>query len=115
MSVNKHRDFLDYWDSRFDENEKVLNSYPQLANFTFRECNKLWDALHTDYAALEVRHNALREAVAWERECRDVDVWMNTRPWSRGDAEIWSSLAAARAEVDRLIENESAADCKGEV
>lgn len=28
---------------------------------------------------------------------------MITRPWSKGDAEIWASLYAARAEVDRLI------------
>ena len=83
MSVKRHRNFLDYWDSRFDENEKILINYPQLANFTFRECNKLWDVLHSDYAAIEEerdklaqeimrlvnmneqlheRHNALREA-----------------------------------------------------
>lgn len=66
------------------------------------------------YAALLARHNALREAVEWERECRDVEAWMNRRPWSWGDAEIWASLAAARAEVDRLIANEGAADCEGE-
>lgn len=63
---------------------------------------------------LEARHNALREAVAWEWECRGVEAWMNTRPWSKGDAEIWASLVAARAEVDRLIANEGAADCEGE-
>ena len=80
-------------------------------------CNGGWDGCTTyeddcdngdyvtfaDYAALLARHDALRDAVAWERECRDVEAWMNTRPWSRGDAEIWASLYAARAEVDRLI------------
>ena len=28
--------------------------------------------LHSDYAALLTRHNALVEAVAWERECEGV-------------------------------------------
>ena len=71
--------------------------------FSVDECVTGMCELQAENAALLARHNALREAVEWERECRDVDVWMNTRPWSRGDAEIWSSLAAARAEVDRLL------------
>ena len=64
-----------------------------------------YELAYTRYALAkcEARNNALRDAVAWERECRDVEAWMNTRPWSRGDAEIWASLYAARAEVDRLI------------
>ena len=171
MSVEKYRDFLDYWDSRFDENEKILNNYPQLANFTFRECNRVWNMLIHDYAALLSRHNALvevvhkamdrtvgcdkkqtdeqiiadiaylkrlasdyfktsidcgnralsaerkydalREAVAWERECcqdiRPLVAWarlymLHGEDYVDAVAEALREIQdAARAEVDRLI------------
>ena len=108
MSVKRYRDFLDYWDSRFDENEKILNNYPQLANFTFRECKRLWDILHTDYAALLARHNALKEAVAWEREFDEALVWLvQTGRYPRdmaGKYDLANERDTARAEVDRLLE-----------
>ena len=68
--------------------------------------------LHSDYAALLARHNALKEAVAWERECQ---AFTYRNPLSI-DAmkELLRTRYAARAEVDRLIANEGAADCEGE-
>lgn len=83
--------------------------------------------LNSDYAALEARHNALRhntkviinayrenrkeldalrEAVAWERECiRQLDYvgkfWDDDNVPGR---ELIMILDAARAEVDRLLE-----------
>ena len=65
--------------------------------------------LHSDYANILARHNALVEAVAWERECRvaDFDWWLSIR--SCATEELDAQYVAARAEVDRLI-----ADCKGE-
>ena len=61
-----------------------------------------------DYAALLARHNALREAVAWERKCDKVYSDMlirdaaTTGAWNMSD--IWQ---AARAEVDRLLQEEN--------
>jgi hypothetical protein len=80
--------------------------------------------LHAGYADLEARHNALVEAVAWERECcqdiRPLVAWADLyarhgEDYVDGVAEDLRAIqAAARAEVDRLIANETAADCKGE-
>ena len=50
-------------------------------------------------AALLARHNALREAVAWEREC---DEFLKSKTYSFFVA--WEHLQASRAEVDRLLE-----------
>lgn len=70
-----------------------------------------------DYAALLARHNALVEAVAWERECWDVEMWVQHRLSSPMlIAAYWesdSTYKKARAEVDRLIANETSADCEG--
>ena len=72
-----------------------------------------------DYAAILVRHNALVEAVAWERECcqdiRPLVAWaglyvLHGEDYVDAVAEALREIQdAARAEVDRLI-----ADCKGE-
>ena len=62
--------------------------------------------LHSDYAALLARHNALVEAVAWLRECEDCDQWAFEEFWVYDD-ELAEICAAARAEVDRLIANET--------
>ena len=64
-------DFLNYWDTRIDANERFFNNYPHIANFAFIECQELWDRMSADYAALEARHAELREAakaakVDWE-------------------------------------------------
>ena len=76
----------------------------------------------SDYAELETRHNALVEAVEWEMECEDVaqwryEVWEMAEVGS-GDCEIYTVAQCihdeARSEVERLIANEGAADCKGE-
>ena len=62
--------------------------------------------LHSDYAALLARHNALSEAVEWERECREVLNWLRTfRDWPEL-TEAGCSHRAARAEVDRLLKEE---------
>ena len=72
--------------------------------------------------ALLARHNTLVEAVAWERECEDVahwryEVWEMAEVGS-GDCEIYTVAQCihdeARSEVERLIANEGAANCKGE-
>jgi hypothetical protein len=77
-----------------------------------------------DYAALQARHNALRDAVAWERECcqdiRPLVAWADL--YARHGEDYVDAIAealreiqdAARAEVDRLIANETSAGCKGE-
>ena len=67
------------------------------------------EALDND--ALRARHNALREAVAWERECEAL--WNdNTATTCDGAFEVEDNLDAARAEVDRLL---AATDTKSEV
>ena len=69
----------------------------------------------SDYATLLARHNALVEAVKWERECECFDPFFHssfTAPsWPSRHAESHRTKQAARAEVGRLI---AAADCKGE-
>ena len=70
--------------------------------------------------ALLARHNALVEAVAWERECcqdiRPLVAWaglyvLHGEDYVDAVAEALREIQdAARAEVDRLI---AAADCKG--
>ena len=71
-------------------------------------------ALHANYAALEACHNALVEAVAWERECcqdiRPLAAWADL--YVRHGEDYVDAIAeslreiqdAARAEVDRLLE-----------
>lgn len=68
---------------------------------------------HSDYKALLARHNALREAVAWERECcqdiRPLVAWarlymLHGEDYVDAVAEALREIQdAARAEVDRLI------------
>ena len=80
--------------------------------------------LDNDYAALLARHNALVEAVAWERDCcqdiRPLFAWSGLylrhgEGYVDGVAEDLRAIQdAARAEVDRLIASETSANCKGE-
>ena len=73
---------------------------------------------------LLARHNALVEAVAWERECcqdiRPLVAWarlyvLHGEDYVDAVAEALREIQdAASAEVDRLIANETTADCKGE-
>ncbi len=69
-------DFLNYWDTRIDANERFFNDYPHIANFAFSECQELWDHMSADHAALRARHAALVEAAkpvaAWWRKERMV-------------------------------------------
>lgn len=74
--------------------------------------------------AAEQKYDALRDAVAWERECcqdiRPLVAWADL--YARHGEDYVDAIAeelrdiqdTARAEVDRLIANEGAADCKGE-
>ena len=70
--------------------------------------------LHSDYAALLARHNALVEAVKWERECEGFDPFFHssfTAPsWLSRHAESHRTKQAARAEVGRLIGEVMCAD-----
>jgi hypothetical protein len=69
-------------------------------------------AAESDYASLQARHNALVEAVKKEHLAFDA---LDDAGFQLGEVgmPIWTDHAAARAEVDWLIENESPADCKG--
>lgn len=69
---------------------------------TYRDYLKL----DNDYAALEARHNALLEAVAWERKAADA---YNDACVLIGYGQLaWATenLKKARAEVDRLLGEE---------
>ena len=57
----------------------------------------------SDYDNLLARHNALREAVVWERTVRESSLWYGhlTRDAA---IELNNSEWEARAEVDRLLE-----------
>lgn len=72
--------------------------------------------LHSDYAALLARHAAPVEAVAWERECcqdiRPLVAWaglyvLHGEDYVDAVAEALREIqGAARAEVDRLLQEE---------
>ena len=72
------------------------------ARLSVNECEDGDYVHHSDYAALETRHNALVEAVVWDRECQ----WFTYRRPMSIDAmkELLRTRYAARAEVDRLME-----------
>ena len=61
--------------------------------------------LHSDFAALLARHNALVEVVTWERECERVEREARgaARPGHGVMAWATGNLTTARAEVDRLL------------
>lgn len=71
---------------------------------------------HYHYSALLARHNALVEAVAWERECcqdiRPLVAWaglyvLHGEDYVDAVAEALREIqGAARAEVDRLLQEE---------
>lgn len=61
-------------------------------------------------AAIERKLTALREAVAWERECDECGEWLHQAWWDRNEldlGEIEDLYDCARAEVDRLLSEES--------
>ena len=72
---------------------------------------KIMARMDADYATLLTLHNALVEAVAWERECGTVsftDLWFDE--WNRTEDQSKSAMRelrftrrAAQAEVDRLL------------
>ena len=63
-----------------------------------------YELAYTRYALAkcEARNNALREAVAWERECIYAWEYVPTMNLHAIDEQV-ASMNAARAEVDRLI------------
>jgi hypothetical protein len=67
-----------------------------------------------DYATLLARYNALVEAMAWERKAADAHSFARVLSGYGQLAWATENLKKARAEVDRLIADSSAADCKGE-
>lgn len=48
-------DFLNYWDTRIDANERFFNNYPHIANFAFSECQGLWDHMESEKKAILAR------------------------------------------------------------
>lgn len=66
--------------------------------------------LRVQLAAILASHNALREAVAWEREFDEVLVWLvQTGRYPRdmgGKYDLAAERDCARSEVDRLIRNQ---------
>ena len=64
--------------------------------FTAEECQFVCEALD--------QCERLKEAVRWERECRDVFAWLNnTLANVRADLEIHRSLIAASKAVEDLL------------
>ena len=73
-----------------------------------KSCSFRKEPFSPDYTALLARHNALIEAVRWERECDVCGHWLHLEFWANDDKgvdleEIADIEAFARAEVDRLI------------
>ena len=64
--------------------------------FTAEECQFVCEALE--------ECERLKEAVLWERECRDTFAWLNnTLANIHADAEMLRSLIAARRAVEELL------------
>ena len=62
-----------------------------------KSCSFRKEPFNSDYAALETLHNALAEAVAWERECGTVsftDLWFDE--WSRTEDQSKSAMRELR-------------------
>ena len=73
------------------------------ARLDTQECDDGDYVLHSDYAAIRARHNALKEAVAWERET--YRFWEFGRAYTLvANDEAMKTMFAARAEVDRILE-----------
>ena len=73
------------------------------ARLSVNECEDGDYVLHSEYAALLARHNALREAVEWERKAHSA---YNDACAEDGYGQlVWATenLTKARAEVDRLL------------
>lgn len=63
-----------------------------------------------DVCYWRTRFDALREAVAWERECDECGEWLHRAWWDRNElnlGEIEDLYDCARAEVDRLLLEET--------
>lgn len=61
---------------------------------------------HNIVPSLRAEISALREVVAWERECDECGEWLNIAWWDANEIdlhEIWDIYECARAEVDRLL------------
>lgn len=94
----------DVWDE-----EKSPPSWPYVDAFDVEGALK---ELISDYAFLLARHNELKHAVAWERECDGCAEWLENFwfvPWGNHPDfwEITESCDAARAAVDALIGGDS--------
>lgn len=131
MGVNRFDDLCDRLDAAVFNGDWL---FEEKNRSIFEEYLRRWDTElrshgaasenNSDYAALLARHNALKEAVAWERECcqdiRPLVAWarlyvLHGEDYVDAVAEALREIQdAARAEVDRLIANEMTADCKGE-
>lgn len=60
--------------------------------------------LFVAYSLVRAECVRLKEAVLWERECRDTFVWLNNVMANiRADAEMHRSLIAARKTVEELL------------
>ena len=77
-----------------------------------RELHLREQALGEDYATkhriradkAEAEFASLKNAVRWERECRDVFAWLNNALANvRADLEAHRSLIAARKAVEELL------------
>ena len=98
---------VNLWLDGYDTEEQMEEAcdefiYEQL-NFTASSVR----VKKSDYAALLASHNALVEAVAWERECDECGEWLHRAWWDRNElnlGEIEDLYDCARAEVDRLLE-----------
>lgn len=95
-------DFLEYWDTRIEANKRLFDKSPDIANFTHDECEMLFDLMAKEHRA---RYNALREAVAWEREAETAWYSDSLPLTARALYELHENFTAARAEVSRLLES----------
>ena len=67
-----------------------------------KSCSFRKEPFSSDYAALLARHNALKEAVAWEMET--YMFWEFGRTYTLiANDEALENMFAARTEVDRLL------------
>ena len=108
MSNTLEELLAEYWDAAYAEGVERMDYDTEDGR-----AQRALSALRGHYAALETRHNALREAVEWERECcqdiRPLVAWAGL--YVRHGEDYVDAIAealreiqdAARAEVDMLI------------
>lgn len=72
-------DFLKYWDTRIDANERFFNKYPHIANFAFSEAQLLHEHMKEEIDTLRATVAKMEALSAVVRPV--IEEWLVWRAW----------------------------------